>query len=117
MDFFGPQQALVVDVNFDLIGVDVTVTAPEAERSIETKGIWSTTETAEIPAGLPGQRREPLRVMALKLSDVGEVPRETEIEAPARGGDPARTWIVDGEHSRTHDHVKVIVIPKSEGCE
>jgi hypothetical protein len=110
-------QALVVNLNFETHGVDVTVTKPTAERPIETRGIWSTTETLEIPGGLPGQRREPFRVMALKVSEVGEVPRETEIEAPARGADAARTWVVDGEHSRTHDHVKVILLPKSDCCE
>lgn len=107
-------QSLVVDLNFDIHGVDVTVTAPKAERPIETRGIWATTEPLEFPEGLPGQRREPFRVMALKLSEVGEVPRESEIAAPVRGADAARTWIVDGEHSRTHDHVKVILVPKVE---
>lgn len=110
-------QSLVVDLNFEVHGVDVTVRNPTAQRPIETRGIWSTTETLEIPGGLPGQRREPFRVMALKLSEVGEVPRETEIEAPVRGADAARTWVVDGEQSRTHDHVKVILLPKDDGCE
>lgn len=110
-------RALVVETNFSVHGVTVTVTTPDAERSITTLAIWMTTDTQHAPMDAPFPRRDPRRVLALKRSEIAEVPIGTEIEAPARGGDPARTWIVQAYVAQFHDHAQVVVIPKAECCD
>jgi hypothetical protein len=65
---------------------------------------------AEVPGGGEFQRQEPQLIMAIPLSDVPTVPNGTRITAPLELGATPRTWIVDSEVMREHDHVRVLVV-------
>jgi len=109
---FGPLRALVLELNLDAHGVDVTVTRPAPDDDpIETSGIWMTTVTEDVPAVMDFQRRDPRRVMALSRADVPTVPRGTLIVAPEKAGDALQTWRVDGLDSLQADHTRVVVLP------
>lgn len=100
---------LVVETNFAVHGVDVTVSV-EGKDSVETRGIWLTPFQEDVPSGSSFTRREPRLVMALQRLDVAEVPRGTVIEAPEKSGDAPVTWVVDGHDLREAHHNRVIVI-------
>lgn len=107
----GSLRTLALDLNLAVHGVDVLVTPPGA-AGIETRGIWLTTITEDMPVGGDFQRREPRRVMALSRLDVPTVPRGTVIYGPEKDGeeDTPRYWRVDGTERVEADHTRVVVV-------
>lgn len=102
-------RALTLDFNFEVHGVDATVTRPYPNQDpIPTRIIWLTEAMAD-EAGGPFTRRQGVKVMALRRSDVPTVPDGTFVVAPPKAGDDAATWKVDGLHSQFSDHKRVYV--------
>lgn len=109
----GPLRALVRDVNFAVLGVDVTVTRPGVYLPVATRGIWLPPVVDEVPFGHELARREPRRILALPRSDVDSAPRGTVIAAPESPGSVTVTWVVDGlAEAQTPEHLRVIVRPQ-----
>lgn len=105
---FRPPLAPIVEA----FGVAGTVTRPAPDNApIETTVVWVAPLPTDVPVGGELQRQEPLRVMALLLSEVPTVPHGTLIEAPEEQSLAVRTWKADGEERREHDHIRVSVIP------
>lgn len=114
---FGPSRALVFSLNQSAFGVPATITRPAPnDAAIATSVVWVTPTTEDMPGGMEFQRREPKRVCAVSLADVPTVPEKTRIEAPESEGGPIRTWQVDGRERTEVDHVRVWVIPITEGA-
>lgn len=111
----GSLRALALELNVAAHGVDVLVTR-SGEAGIDTRGIWLTTISEDMPIGSDFQRREPRRVMALRLADVGTVPKGTIIYGPEKDGDEdeRRYWMVDGTERQEADHIRVYVVPIDE---
>lgn len=103
-------RAMAITLNWDVLGVDVTVTPPGGDP-IETRGIWVTPLTEQVPVGLDFTRAERRRVIALKKADVPSAPRATVILAPESGSDTAVAWRVDGTDRIEAEHVRVTVVP------
>lgn len=109
----GPLRALALDLNLGAHGVPVTVQPPYPTDGAEvvTRGIWVTQQSDLVPGGTEFQRREPRRVLVLRLGDVAKVPRGTAIIAPAIMGGPNRGWRVDGVAEQQQDHIRLVVVP------
>lgn len=107
----GSLRALALDLNFAAHGVPVTVQPPDSDE-IETRGIWVTPISEDVPIGSEFSRREPQRVMALSRLAVPSVPKGTVIQAPEKSGDEIAVWRVDGLERKDADHHRVIVIPE-----
>jgi hypothetical protein len=106
----GVVRALALDLNFEVHGVDATVTRPYPnDDPIATRAIWMTVDTVD-EAGGPFTRREGIRVMALRRDEVPTVPDGTVVVAPPKQGDDAVRWKVDGTHSVFADHKRVYVV-------
>lgn len=106
-------EALVRDINFDTLGIPVTVTPLEGS-SIETQGIWTPSEFDERPVGKDYSRRDPRRVMALRIADVPDIPRGSLIVASEFDGEDAKNWKVDGIEKTDRDHIRVILVEEHE---
>lgn len=104
----GPLRALALELNFSAHGVPIVVSVP-GEDDVETRGIWITTPPEMVPDGSGYQRVEPLRIMAIKRSDVTRVPIDTLITAPEKSGDADEQWAVDGHERQEADHNRVIL--------
>ena len=91
-------------------GVDAVVTVPD-EIPVSTTALWLAPDTVEVPVGADQVRREQRRIVALRLSDIPQVPRETIISAPEFAGGVVRDWKVDSTERLDYDHVRVIVVP------
>lgn len=102
-------EALVRDVNFDTFGIVVTVT-PLGGSSITTQGKWCTPEFDERPVGKDYNRRDPRRVMALRIDEVPDIPRGSLIVASEFDGEDAKNWKVDGIEKTERDHIRVILV-------
>lgn len=98
---------------FDAFSVPATVTPPDA-AAIATTGVWVTSTTESRPGFGDLQRREPVRVLALKRADVGSVPRGTVILAPETADGVVLRWRVDGFGVLEADCVRVVVVPVPE---
>lgn len=102
---------------FDVFGVEATVTAPDAERPIETTAFWLPPTSVERPIGSELTALEPRYVMALKRAEVDEIPRGTLIDAPDVEGGDVKRWVVEEVGLRLHpDIIHVIVLPVEDGC-
>lgn len=104
----GPLRALALEVNLQVHGVPVTITPP-GEAAIEARGIWLRPDIYA-PGGTDAGHRSPLRVLALRRSDIATVLERTEILAPELAGDTAVLWVVDSVDRQDADHVRVTVI-------
>ncbi len=102
-------EALVRDIDFDTLGIPVTVT-PLGGSSITTQGIWSPSIFDEPPVGKDYNRREPRRVMALRIDEVPDIPRGSLIVASEFDGEDAKNWKVDGVEKTDRDHIRVILV-------
>lgn len=103
-------RALTLDLNFEVHGVDATVTRPYPDSDpIETRIIWLTEAMAD-EAGGPFTRRQGVKVMSLRRDEVATVPDGTIVVAPPKAGDDDATWRVDGLHSQFADHKRVYVV-------
>ena len=111
-----PLRALVRDLNFDAHGIAVTVTPPN-ETAIATRAIWLGPLVEDLPTGRDINRREPRRIVALRLDEVTDVPRGTIISVigvPAETiGGVSGNWQIDGIESTERDHHRVIVTPET----
>jgi hypothetical protein len=107
---YGPLRALVLNINRDLYGVDVTVTVPGGV-AVETRGIWATPEIEAFPSSADLRRRGAVLVMVLGRDHVPAAPRGTVVLAPPpQGGEPA-SWRVDGIEREAADHWRVYLVP------
>lgn len=103
---------LVRDVNFNVHGVPATVTRPYPDDTpIETSVIWLQPITNDVPVGVDFQRREPERVLGIRLDEVPTVPRGSVILAPERVGSVVSRWRVDALASLDADHGRYVVVP------
>lgn len=101
---------LVLDLNFEVQGVAVIVTPPNA-LAVSTRGIWVTLITEAFPTGFEVQRKMAPRVLALRRDAVPAVPRGTLVTVPA--ATPAaleEVWRVDGMERADSDHWRVVVV-------
>lgn len=105
---FGALRTLALDVNFSVHGVPATVTV-EGLDPVETRVIWMTPVSEDVPIGADYTRREPIRIAALTRLDVPNVPRGTVIVAPEKGGGEDVSWVVDGHDRQEADHNRVYV--------
>jgi hypothetical protein len=106
----GSLRDLALELNLAAHGVEVLVTL-EGAAGIETRGIWMTPISEDLPVAGEFQRREPRRVMALSRLELPSVPKGTVIQAPPKHGDNLEYWRVDGTERTEADHVRVYVIP------
>lgn len=92
-------------------GVDAIV-APPGETPVSVTALWLAPDTVEVPVGGSGPpRREQRRIVALRLSDVPQVPRGTIISASEYKGGASQDWKVDSTERLDYDHVRVLVVP------
>lgn len=112
----GPLRALALDLNLRAHGVPITATPLNAEEAIDTRGIWVTPVTEDVPSGLGLQSREGIPIMALRRDDFPNgVPRGSLIRAPKRMGDEAiLNWRVDGTDTTETDKIHVFLIRAPE---
>jgi hypothetical protein len=111
-------RALAVELNFDAHGRDATVTRPAPDNAeIETRIVWMTANQDLNPVGLDDQRfqpdfqrRDPIRILALKRLDVPTAPRGTIIVTQEWGSTEETTWRIDGVAEKHPDHFKVHVV-------
>lgn len=108
----GPLRELVRDLNFEAHGIAVTVTPP-GEADIATRAIWLGPMVEDLPVGRDINRREPRRIIALRLDEVSDVPRGTIIEPSETIGGVSGNWQIDGIESTERDHFRVIVVPET----
>lgn len=106
----GSVRTLVVDLNWAVLGVPITVFLAGVPAGIETRGIWLTYQPEELPTATNLKRGVPRRVLALRRDEVATVPRGTFIEAPPIAGAENQTWIVDGYLEQRDDHHRVIMM-------
>lgn len=91
-------------------GVDATVTVPNG-TPVETTAIWLPPVTEEMPVGADFRRAEPVRVLALPLADVPEIPRGTVVTAAEVEGGIEADWKVDAVSRLGVDHYRLVVVP------
>lgn len=106
----GAIRALVLDANFSAHGVPAVIELPNGDE-VSATVIWVGTGPEGSPAGLQLQRREQIHVLAVRRSEVPELPRGSLITAAEPTGDGAEaTWIVDGHERTEADQHRVTVI-------
>lgn len=111
------RRTLAIGIQFDVLGVDATVTRPwPDDTAIETKIVWVTPGPflQSMPSEFDLQRKDRRRILALRVSDVPTVPRGTRIEVAERHGDDALVWRADGIEYADADHRRVVVVPETE---
>jgi hypothetical protein len=108
---FGELRALTLSLNFELLGLEASVTRPAPDDTpIATRGIWVDPVTEDVPVGLDLQRRIAKKVMALPRADVPTAPRGTVIVMAERHAPSLpRTWRVDELVHQAEDHTRVLV--------
>ena len=107
-----PLRELVRDLNFDAHGIPVTVTPPN-EAAIATRAIWLGPLDEDMPTVRDLNRREPRRIVALRLDEVPDVPRGTIIAPSETIAGVSGNWQIDGIESTERDHFRVIVTPET----
>ncbi|OFW05652.1 MAG: hypothetical protein A3H96_11365 [Acidobacteria bacterium RIFCSPLOWO2_02_FULL_67_36] len=105
-------RGLALQVSRDLYGVAATITPP-GDEAIAATGVWLPPLVDEMPVGRDFQRREPRRVMALFICQVGDsLPRGTTVVAAEYGASVARAWKVDRlAEPQNPEQIRVILIP------
>lgn len=108
----GSLRGLALELNLAAHGVEVLVTR-SGEAGLETRAIWVTPISEDMPVGGEFQRREPRRVMAFSRTEIDTLPKGTVVFGPEQGGDLAesRYWRVDGMERQEADHIRVYVVP------
>lgn len=100
------------DPLFAAFGVPATVTRrlPLEETPITTTIIWSTWLTDDAVTGSDLQRREPRRVVTVRLDQVPSLPRGSIILAPEVAGGIVKRWRVDGPDRLETDLARHVVV-------
>src|SRR5690242_9705076 len=118
---FGSLRALALDVNFSVHGLPATLELATGDR-VTTRVIWLTPESDAMPVDEARgrwaqdtlQRRDPIRILAVRRSDVPRVPRGSVVRVAESGGGPIRKWTVDGHERTEADHHRVTVLRDPE---
>lgn len=105
---FRSARALVVDTNFEIFGVDATVTVIGCEP-VRARAIWLTESNDLLPAGASLQRRDAVPAVAFRRSEIAEVPRGACIVMPAPGETACSSWVVESRLASEAEHVRVVV--------
>ncbi len=105
----GPLRALALDLSFTAHGIDAVVTLPN-EDPVDARIIWIANTPDQAPSSAGFSRQEPVRIVALRRSEVPIVPRGTRIVAPELGGGTDKAWVVDGSDRVDADHHRFIVV-------
>jgi len=109
----GTIHQLVRDLNFDTFGVAVTI-RPESGPDIPTVGIWVTPPTFGFPGGGGRlQKKEPLKIMAIKAADVASCQRSARIIAPDGPGGPEAIFRIDGTSEIFTDHTRFKLVKET----
>jgi hypothetical protein len=96
-------------VVMDAFGVPATVTTPGG-APVETTVAWVPPLTEEFPPASALQRKEPVKVLALRRDAVDAAPRGTLIAAPEELGGTVVTWRVDSPQQVESDCLRVVVV-------
>jgi len=88
------------------------VVTPPGGAAVETRALWLPPTTAESPA-TDHDRAEAMRVVALPLDGLPNVPRGTVIVVAAYAGGTALSWKVDAADRVDWDHYRALVRPIS----
>lgn len=109
-------RTLTRDVIFGVLSVPVTVTRPYPnETPAVVTGVWLTWHAEDAVSGGFIQRREPMRVIAIRSDlGLGVVPRGTVLEAPEDQGGAVKRWRVDGIEQSESGLVRYRVIPNPD---
>jgi len=99
-----------LDAAFRAFGLPATVTPP-GDSTVSAVALWLPPVTVENPSATEYRRAEARRVLALKISEVPQVPRGTVIVAPEMIGLADATWSVDETERVDPDHWRVMVVP------
>lgn len=103
-------RALSLDVSCNVYGVPATLYPAGDDTKVTATGIWLTPLLEEMPIGRDFQRREPRRVLAFRVAEVGDLPRGTVIQAAEHGGE-LRSWRVDTVDKLDAEQIRVVVVP------
>lgn len=102
-------RALVLDVQLRTLGVPATVT-PCGAAPIQTRGLWVTPTTEDLPSGFDARRRAARKVLTFSRAAVPTMPTGTAIAAPELDGGPVRSWKVDGFDWINTEQIRVVVL-------
>ena len=108
---FDVMRQFVLDTNFSLWGVPVTVTRPAPDSTpIEATGVWLPAADETPAFGRELARKQPRKVLVVRKSEVPTVPRGTSIAAAELDGGDVLTWSVDGMSDPVYpDHFRLLV--------
>lgn len=102
---------------FDTLGLAATVTAPRAERAVETTVIWVPPSSVDVPTAADLTRKTPIRILALKRAEVTDIPIGTLIEVAELSDEDVKIWRVEEFDRVEADIVRVVVVEVLEGCD
>jgi hypothetical protein len=91
-------------------GLPAVVTPPGGDP-VETVAVWLPPRTPEYPTGAEYRRAEPLRVLALPLAGLPQVPRGTVVTVAEYQGGTASDWKTDETDRLDFDHYRAVVVP------
>ena len=105
-----------MDPLFAAFGVPATVTRPVPEdEPLEATGVWVSEDAMEMPGNSALRRREQIRVMAFRRSEVATIPTGTLVVAPELLGGDERTWRVDSYAGGDSEVHRVYLVPVESG--
>lgn len=109
-------RALALEANLAAHGLTASlVELPDGTQYEDVRFIWLTFENESMPTGGGFTKREPIRVMVFRQSDIPALPKDTRIAAPERYGADDSVWIVDGRQRSEADHHRVVM--RRESCD
>jgi len=100
-----------LDAAFRAFGIDDATVTPPGGPSVTAVVLWLPPVTVENPQAAEYRRAEARRVLALKVSEVPQVPRGTTIVVAEQTGLADATWSVDETERVDPDHWRVMVVP------
>lgn len=107
----GPLRAVVRAVNFDIFGVDVTITPPAPDDRTETRAVWMNGPTVEQPSGLNLSRADLRFLMAFRRDLQPTLKRGTRVWARINPDSDVRGWRIDGFDRIEALIVVVVLVP------
>lgn len=104
-----------MDPIFSAFGVPATVTRPDPnDTPVATTIVWGSWLTEDALGGSQVQRREPKRVLSVRLDQVPTLPRGSVIEAAEVAGGTSKRWRVDGLERLETDLGRYVVVHDPE---